>query len=93
MCLLILEKEGDRERERNIDVKEKHKSGASHTCPDMESNLQPRCVPWPEIERTTFFDVQDDTPTTWVTRPGQKLHFKNHLYTVVSYNLVLKTNL
>ena len=35
-------------RERNIDMREK----CSH--PDWEPNMQPRHVPWPEIEATNF---------------------------------------
>ena len=44
---LFLEKgEGKKkERERNIDVREKHWSVASHTHPDWRLNLQPRPVP------------------------------------------------
>ena len=46
-CLLILERGEGREREweRNIDVREKHRSVASHMCPVGEPNLQPRHVP------------------------------------------------
>ena len=41
-CILILERwEGrEKERERNIDVREKHQSGASHKRPDQGPNLQ-----------------------------------------------------
>ena len=34
-----------REKERNIDVKEKHLSVASCTCPNWGQNLQPRHAP------------------------------------------------
>ena len=34
-----------RERERNIDVREKHQLGASHMCPDLGLNPKPRYVP------------------------------------------------
>ena len=37
-------KEG-RKRERNINMREKHQSAASHTHLDWELNLQPRYVP------------------------------------------------
>ena len=39
---------GERERvqkKRNINMRKKHQSVASHTCPDQGSNLQPGCVP------------------------------------------------
>ena len=44
LCLLILNRgrKAGRERERNIDVKEKHLLVASHKCPYQELNLQPR---------------------------------------------------
>ena len=44
---LILERGGGRKKEgeRNIDVREKHQSVASHTCPDLGLNPQPRLVP------------------------------------------------
>ena len=35
----------ERERERDIDVREKHPSIASHMCPDQGLNAQPRLVP------------------------------------------------
>ena len=35
------ERNGERERERNIDVRKKHILVASHMCPDWGSNLQP----------------------------------------------------
>ena len=41
-------------RERNTDVREKHQSVASSTCPDWGPNLQPRYVPWPGIELVIF---------------------------------------
>ena len=43
----------ERERERNIDVREKHRLVAFHICPDWESNLQPSGV-----------CPQDDAPTS-----------------------------
>ena len=51
--LLVLER--GRERERNIDVKEKHQLIASHMCPDWGLNLQPRYVPWPRNKPMTFW--------------------------------------
>ena len=42
------------ERERNIDVREKHQLVASHTHPNWGPNLQARYVPSLGIEPTTF---------------------------------------
>ena len=39
------EREGERERDRNTDVREKIWLVASCRCPDQGSNLQPRDVP------------------------------------------------
>lgn len=55
--LLILEREGGSERERNIYVKENHRSVASRVHPDQELNPQP-------------FGEWDDAPTKWGTWPG-----------------------
>ena len=38
-------REGERERERNIDVRERHRRVASHVCLHWGPNLQPRHVP------------------------------------------------
>ena len=46
--------ERKRKGERNIDVRKKHQSLASHTRPVWGSNLQPRYVPWPGIEPSTI---------------------------------------
>ena len=47
MFIDLREREGGEgmERERNINVKEKHWSVASHVCPDQGLNLQPRHLP------------------------------------------------
>ena len=42
------------ERERNIDVREKHQLVAFCTCLEEGSNLQPRHAPWPGIKLATF---------------------------------------
>ena len=47
----------ERERERNIDVGEKHWSVACQMHPDQESNPGP-------------FGVLDNVPTNWATQPG-----------------------
>ena len=50
---LSLEREEEREeggrekKKRSSNVRDRHRSVASCTCPDQESNPQPRCVPWP----------------------------------------------
>ena len=48
-------REGGREKERSIDVWEKHQSVASHTCPNQELNPQPRYVPLLGIKPITFW--------------------------------------
>ena len=53
----------DEWRERNIDAREKHQLVASHRLPDQGSS---RRVPWQGIKTTTF-QLQDDSPTKWVT--------------------------
>ena len=53
-CPLILEKR-DGERERNIHVWEDHWSVAFCTRPDWGLSLQPKHVPQPGIEPTTFW--------------------------------------
>ena len=65
---LLLERgEGrEKERERNNNVREKHWLGASHTCPDRGSNLQPRHVPWLGIELAAFYLVEQCS-TNWAT--------------------------
>ena len=50
--ILIWEGQGERDRQTDIDIREKHQLVASHLCPDWELNLQP-------------FGVWDDTPTNW----------------------------
>ena len=51
ICLLIFRDRG-RERERNMDVWEKHSPVTSHMCPDQGSNPQPRPVSWSGIQPT-----------------------------------------
>ena len=59
--------------ERNI-----HRSVAQlpPRCAWMESNPQPRHVPWLEVEPATF-RKQDDTPPSCATRPGLCVLFLN----------------
>ena len=56
----------EKERERNITVREKHWSVASLTCPDQGPNLQPSHVPWPRIKRAAFH-FAEWRPTNWAT--------------------------
>ena len=51
--LLIFQRE--RDRERNIDVREEHWSVASHMHPNQRSNMQPWCVPSPGIKPANFW--------------------------------------
>ena len=58
-------KEGrEKERERNMDVREKHSLVASCTHPDQEPNLQPRHEPWRAIKPATFH-FTGRCPTDW----------------------------
>ena len=43
--LIFLEREKGGERERNINIREKHRLFASRMHPDQGSNLQIRCMP------------------------------------------------
>ena len=66
------------EREKNIDMKEKHRSVASCAPPHWESymprtgpNPQPRSVPCPGREPATF-QLRDDAPTNRATPAREK---------------------
>ena len=48
-------KEGGGERDRNIDVREKHRSVGSCMCLGQVLHQHPRYVPWLGIEPTTFW--------------------------------------
>ena len=89
--LLILEGGEGRERERNIDVKEKHQSIASHMCPTRSwtCNLG-ICPEWGS--NATPFCLQEDVPTNWTTWQGlacllsynlRPEHFTTHCFCVV----------
>ena len=69
-CSLIWERERetDRDRDRDIDMTEKYPSVASHMYPNQALNLQPRHVPWPEIEITVIWSGTILQPTE---PPGQ----------------------
>ena len=55
MFIDFREEGGERVRERDIDVREKHQMVASCMCPDQGSNPQPRYVSRPGLEPTTFW--------------------------------------
>ena len=59
------ERGSERERERNIDVREKHQLVASICTPtgDRSPNLD---MPWPGIELVTFW-FAGDAPANWAT--------------------------
>ena len=57
----------ERDRKRNIDVREKHQPVAFCTRPDWGSNPQPTYLPWPESNLQPF-SVRDNTATE---QPGQ----------------------
>ena len=63
------------ERERNIDVREKHWSIASLKCPDQEQNPQPKYMPdWES--NLWHLDAQDDSPTNQATLARAQPIFK-----------------
>ena len=55
MFIDFREEGGERVRERDIDVREKHQMVASCMCPDQGSNPQPRYVLQLGIELATFW--------------------------------------
>ena len=65
-----------KEREREIDVREKHRLVVSGTCPNQGLNLQPRHVPWPGIEPVTLRFV-GWCPTNWATLARANFFNKN----------------
>ena len=69
MCLWILEREG-REREKKIDVLEKHRQLAPIPLLTL-TGIKPKLkdVPRSGIKSETFH-VQDDTPADWATQSG-----------------------
>ena len=78
-CLLILEREGrDKERERNINVREKHWLVAFSVCPDWGMNPKPRHVPWLEIKPKIFW-LAEQHPTNWTTPAMTPLAALGHL--------------
>ena len=62
---MILERgEGrEKEKERNIDVKEKHSSVASHTHPDRDQAQNPGMCPDWELNQRPFGLCDDAQPT------------------------------
>lgn len=65
------ESRGDKERERNTDVREKPRSVPYHTWPDLGVRPAPRAVPWLGTEPTTFrLWLWDTAPASGATGPG-----------------------
>ena len=64
ICLLIWERE--RERNRNIHMREKHWPVSSHTCPNQGWNPQPRYVTWSGIE---LIELANFWSTGWHSIP------------------------
>ena len=70
----------ERERERGIDVRKKHWSVASHTCPNRESNLQPRYVSWSGIKHSPFWFNEMMLQPTEPPSQGKNIYFKSSPY-------------
>ena len=70
---LILEREEGRERQRNIDVREKHALAASLICPNQGPNPQPS-------------SILKDAPTDWANLSGQKHLFFKMWIMIPSFN-------
>ena len=68
-------REGEKEGEKH--ECEKHRSVASHTCPDQGPNLQPRHVPWLGTEPTTFQST-GWCSNNWATPARAKNVFKEY---------------
>ena len=72
--------EREKERERNIGVREIHQLVASYTHPHQGLNPQPRHVPWPGIEPQPFL-VCHMTAKLWHTSQGHFISFFNNRHT------------
>ena len=66
---LLLERKGQQERKRSINVREKYQSVSPGTCPDQGPNPQSRHVPWPGSNPQPF-SLWDDAPVNWATAAG-----------------------
>ena len=62
MFIDLTERGKERDRERNIDVKEIHRSVASHVCHNWGSNPQPIMYPARE-SNLKLFGAWDNAPT------------------------------
>ena len=75
ICLLILERDGGGDRERD---REREREGETISCLlcvcQLGINLQPRYVPWPGTEPTTWIDA----PINWATQPGRERKHSKH---------------
>ena len=76
LLYLSLEKreEREKERKRNIDVREKHRLVAPCIHPDRGWNPRPRCVPDWELDWQPI-TLQDDTQPTEPHQPGPESAF------------------
>ena len=67
----------DKEKERNTDMREKHRSVASGTCPNQGLNLQLRHVSWLGIKPVTFHFEPTETHWSglilWVFHPPYRV--------------------
>ena len=71
MFLLNFKERGrEKDRERNIDVREKHKSYPSSANPGQGLNLQFTHVPYSGFKFSNF-DAYGDAPINLVTQAGQ----------------------
>ena len=61
--LKFLQRGEGRERERNINVREKHKSIAFPTRPNQGPGLEPRHVPWLGSKQATFHFADSAQPS------------------------------
>ena len=84
MYLFLERREGrEKERERNIDVREKHQSVYSHTCPNLGPGLHPRYVPDQELNRQPFA-LQDNAQPTESHPSGQEdPYWSNYFWWVI----------
>ena len=71
-------KRREKERERSINVREKHWSVASPMCPNWGLNMHPRLRPDRESNWQPFV-LWDDAPTDWAAPVRAALTFQLHI--------------
>ena len=74
VLLVSLKRSGERAWERNIGVKGKHWSVASHICPDQGLNPWPWYVPWPESNPQPFLVNRIMLQTTEPSSQGLNIY-------------------